>query len=89
MKLDKAASGDRPWRLCCSSRRSPSAPPQTGKAFNGALEKKERHGRPAIGRSPYLQSIHVEDGDHLVGQIVPVEILDGQQNSLKGRRLGA
>ncbi len=58
---------------------------QTGKTFNVLFEKKGRYGHQAIGRSPYLQSVHVEDADHLIGQIVPVEILDGQQNSLKGR----
>ncbi len=65
-------------------------------AFNAAMggrvlpvlfEKKGRHGRQAIGRSPYLQSVYVEDADHLIGQIVPVEILRGQQNSLTGRRI--
>ena len=63
-------------------------------AFNAAMggrvlpvlfEKKGRHGRQAIGRSPYLQSVYVEDADHLIGQIVPVEILRGQQNSLTGK----
>ena len=65
-------------------------------AFNASLagrvlpvlfEKKGRHGAQAIGRSPYLQSVHVEDADHLIGQIVEVEILSGQQNSLTGRLL--
>ncbi|CAN5221742.1 tRNA (N6-isopentenyl adenosine(37)-C2)-methylthiotransferase MiaB [soil metagenome] len=60
---------------------------QAGKTLNVLFEKKGRHGRQAIGRSPYLQSVHVEDADHLIGQIVPVEILSGQQNSLKGRLL--
>ena len=67
-------------------------------AFNAAMagrvvpvlfEKKGRHGRQAIGRSPYLQSVYVEDADHLLGRIVPVEILRGQQNSLTGQRIGA
>lgn len=62
---------------------------QTGKTLNVLFEKKGRHGRQAIGRSPYLQSVHVENGDHLIGEIVAVEIIDGQQNSLKGRLLGA
>jgi len=62
---------------------------QTGKTFNVLFEKKGRYGHQAIGRSPYLQSVHVEDADHLIGRIVPVEILDGQQNSLKGRLIGA
>jgi hypothetical protein len=29
--------------------------------------------------------VHVDDADHLIGRIVPVEIEHGQQNSLKGR----
>ena len=49
------------------------------------FEKKGRHGAQAIGRSPWLQSVHVEDADHLIGRIVPVEIERGQQNSLTGR----
>ena len=62
---------------------------QAGKTLNVLFEKKGRSGRQAIGRSPYLQSVHVEDADHLMGRIVPVLIEHGQQNSLKGRLLGA
>jgi tRNA-2-methylthio-N6-dimethylallyladenosine synthase len=58
---------------------------QAGKTLNVLFEKKGRTGRQAIGRSPYLQSVHVEDADHLMGRIVPVLIEHGQQNSLKGR----
>ncbi len=63
-------------------------------AFNQSLagsvlpvlfEKKGRHGAQAVGRSPYLQSVHVDDADQLIGRIVPVEIISGQQNSLSGR----
>ena len=49
------------------------------------FERKGRHGAQAIGRSPWLQSVHVDDADHLIGQIVPVTIERGQQNSLTGR----
>ena len=61
---------------------------QAGKTLDVLFEKKGRHGAQAIGRSPYLQSVHVEDADHLIGQIVPVWIEHGQQNSLKGRLIG-
>lgn len=57
---------------------------QAGRTLNVLFEKKGRHGRQAIGRSPYLQSVHVDDADHLIGQIVPVRIVSGQQNSLTG-----
>jgi tRNA-2-methylthio-N6-dimethylallyladenosine synthase len=60
---------------------------RAGMTFDVLFEKKGRHGRQAIGRSPWLQSVHVEDADHLLGQIVPVEIISGQQNSLTGRLL--
>jgi tRNA-2-methylthio-N6-dimethylallyladenosine synthase len=58
---------------------------QAGRVLPVLFERKGRHGAQAIGRSPYLQSVHVEDADHLIGQIVEVEILSGQQNSLTGR----
>jgi tRNA-2-methylthio-N6-dimethylallyladenosine synthase len=58
---------------------------QAGRTLPVLFERKGRHGAQAIGRSPYLQSVHVEDADHLIGRIVPVEIERGQQNSLTGR----
>jgi tRNA-2-methylthio-N6-dimethylallyladenosine synthase len=60
---------------------------QAGRVLPVLFERKGRHGAQAIGRSPYLQSVHVDDADHLIGQIVPVEIECGQQNSLTGRLL--
>ena len=56
-----------------------------GRVLPVLFEKKGRHDQQAIGRSPYLQSVHVEDAEHLIGQIVEVEILSGQQNSLNGK----
>jgi tRNA-2-methylthio-N6-dimethylallyladenosine synthase len=61
---------------------------QAGKTLDVLFERKGRHGAQAIGRSPYLQSVHVEEADHLIGTIVPVEIERGQQNSLVGRLTG-
>ncbi len=58
---------------------------QAGRVLPVLFERKGRHGAQAIGRSPYLQSVHVEDADHLIGQTVAVEIVRGQQNSLTGR----
>ena len=57
---------------------------QAGKTLPVRFEKIGRHRQQAIGRSPYLQSVHVEDARHLIGRIVPVTILSGQQNSLTG-----
>ena len=57
---------------------------QAGKTLPVLFEKVGRHRRQAIGRSPYLQSVHVEDARDLIGEIVPVTITSGQQNSLAG-----
>ena len=56
-----------------------------GRTMDVLFEKKGRQPGQAIGRSPWLQSVHVDDADHLIGRIVRVEIEHGQQNSLKGR----
>jgi len=56
-----------------------------GRTMDVLFEKKGRHDGQAIGRSPWLQSVHVEAADHLIGRIVPVVIEHGRQNSLKGR----
>ena len=58
---------------------------QAGRTLPVLFEKKGRHGAQAIGRSPYLQSVHVDDAAHLIGQIVPVHIVSGAQNSLAGQ----
>ena len=47
----------------------------------------ERHGRldgQLAGRSPYMNSVHVQAGDVLLGQIVPTRILKSEPNSLAG-----
>ena len=62
-------------------------------AFNGAMagrtvpvlfERPGRHGGQIIGRSPYLQAVHAEAPQRLIGQIVPVKIASAGSNSLAG-----
>jgi tRNA-2-methylthio-N6-dimethylallyladenosine synthase len=57
---------------------------QTGRTLPVLFEKKGRHPGQLIGRSPYLQSVHVSAPDRLIGQIVPVTIESAAQNSLAG-----
>ena len=37
-----------------------------------------------IGRSPYLQGVHVTAPERMLGQIVPVRIAGASKNSLAG-----
>ena len=55
-----------------------------GKTLDVLFEKPGRYGSQAIGRSPYLQSVFVEDAAHLLGRIVPVRIDAVGANSLQG-----
>jgi tRNA-2-methylthio-N6-dimethylallyladenosine synthase len=57
---------------------------QAGRTLPVLFERVGRHRSQAIGRSPYLQSVHVEDARDLIGKIAPVTIISGQQNSLTG-----
>ncbi len=61
------------------------------RAFNAAVvgrslpvlfERPGRHPGQLVGRSPYLQGVHAEAPDHLIGQIVPVRITDAARQSL-------
>lgn len=49
------------------------------------LEKKGRHEGQLIGKSPFLQSVHLEAPERLLGHIVTVDIEGGSQNSLAGK----
>ena len=66
---------------------------QQQQAFNGAMAGRtvpvlfERRGRNTgqiVGRSPYLQGVHAEAPERLIGQIVPVRISGAGANSLAG-----
>ncbi|MGH7029731.1 MAG: tRNA (N6-isopentenyl adenosine(37)-C2)-methylthiotransferase MiaB, partial [Stellaceae bacterium] len=48
------------------------------------LEKPGRHPGQLVGRSPYLQSVHLAADAHGVGVIVPVHISAAGQSSLSG-----
>ena len=62
-------------------------------AFNSAMagrtvpvlfERPGRHAGQIIGRSPYLQAVHAEAPQRLIGQIVAVRIASAGSNSLAG-----
>ena len=51
------------------------------------LEKPGRLPGQLVGRSPYLQLVHVMASDQLLGEIVEVEIIEAGRNSLGARPL--
>ncbi len=57
---------------------------QIGKKLPVLLEKPGREPGQLVGRSPYLQLVHVIAPDEMRGQIVEVDIVDTTRNSLAG-----
>jgi len=57
---------------------------QVGKVLPVLLEKPGRHAGQAVGKSPYLQSVHIDDAADQIGQIVNVRIRAAVGNSLAG-----
>jgi tRNA-2-methylthio-N6-dimethylallyladenosine synthase len=60
---------------------------QAGKVLPVLIEKPGRKAGQLGGRSPYLQPVHLDGPDHLVGQIVPVRVVTGHKGSLTGELL--
>ena len=56
-----------------------------GRTVNVLFEKKGRHPGQLVGKTPYLQAIHVTAPDRMLGQIVPVKVETANQNSLAGK----
>ena len=57
---------------------------QVGKVLPVLFEKPGRHPGQIVGRSPYLQAVHCEGGEQLIGKIVPVRIESAAKMSLGG-----
>ena len=57
---------------------------QVGKTLPVLFERKGRHPGQILGRSPYLQAVHTDGPDRLIGQIVPVRITSSAMNSMTG-----
>ena len=58
-----------------------------GRELPVLFEKPGRHAGQIIGRSPYLQAVHVEGAASLIGRIEPVTIASAAHNSLAGVRM--
>jgi tRNA-2-methylthio-N6-dimethylallyladenosine synthase len=55
-----------------------------GRILPVLFDRPGRHRGQLIGRSPYLQSVHVDAPDGRLGALVPVRILAAGQNSVAG-----
>jgi tRNA-2-methylthio-N6-dimethylallyladenosine synthase len=56
-----------------------------GRSLPVLLDRKGRTASQLHGRSPYMQSVHVEAPERLFGQIVDIRIESAQPNSLTGQ----
>ncbi|HVY33449.1 MAG TPA: tRNA (N6-isopentenyl adenosine(37)-C2)-methylthiotransferase MiaB [Caulobacteraceae bacterium] len=57
---------------------------QVGRTLDVLFEREGRHEGQILGRSPYLQAVHVEGPKSLIGQVAPVAITASAMNSLTG-----
>ena len=60
---------------------------QVGKTLRVLLEKQGREPGQLVGKSPYLQAVHVLAPDELLGQIVDVKVTAAAKHSLAAERL--
>ena len=57
---------------------------QVGRTMPVLLDRPGRHQGQMLGRSPYMQPVHVENADAWAGQVMPVRITKMHPNSLAG-----
>ena len=57
---------------------------RVGETLDILVERQGRHAGQVIGRSPFMQSVHVTAPDTAIGKVVAVRIAGSSQNSLGG-----
>ncbi|MEZ6029285.1 MAG: tRNA (N6-isopentenyl adenosine(37)-C2)-methylthiotransferase MiaB [Hyphomonadaceae bacterium] len=60
-----------------------------GKRVKVLFSRQGKRERQALGYSPWMQSVHVDDGAHLANSMAEVEIVDATMASLTGRLVEA
>jgi tRNA-2-methylthio-N6-dimethylallyladenosine synthase len=60
-----------------------------GKVVPVLLERQGRHPGQLVGRSPYMQAVHLSAAPSFCGHVVAVEIVSAGANSLSGRLASA
>ena len=56
-----------------------------GQKFDVLLERKGKKDNQLVGKSPYMQAVHVLSKDHKIGDMVKTHILTADKNSLEGK----
>ena len=56
-----------------------------GKSFDVLLERTGKKDNQLVGKSPYMQAVHVKTKNHKIGDIVKINILRADKNSLEGK----
>ena len=62
---------------------------QTDETLDVLFEKQGKKPGQMVGRSPYLQTVHVDADETVIGKILPVKITKAHANSLSGEILGS
>ncbi len=85
-QVEESEKNQRLARLqaCLEAQREGFNRAQIGAVLPVLFEKPGRHAGQLIGRSPYLQSVHVDAPQSMLGSIAPVRIEDVTPNALAG-----
>jgi tRNA-2-methylthio-N6-dimethylallyladenosine synthase len=85
-QLDEAVKTERLHRLQQAIDRNQATFNRScvGRTVSVLFERIGRHDGQIVGRSPYLQPVHIEASPSLIGGVAPVTITDAASNSLFG-----
>ena len=85
-QVDEAVKDERLQRLqaLISQQQLAFNASQVGRALPVLFERPGRHAGQILGRSPYLQAVHVDGPQSLIGRIAPVRITASAMNSITG-----
>ena len=56
-----------------------------GKSFDVLLERIGKKDNQLVGKSPYMQAVHVKTKNYKIGDVVKINILRADKNSLEGK----
>jgi tRNA-2-methylthio-N6-dimethylallyladenosine synthase len=86
VQIDESVKDDRLQQLQALLVRQQTAFNQSsvGKTLPVLFDREGKIPGQVLGKSPYLQSVHVRDAAHLMNHLVEVEITDAFQNSITG-----